>query len=83
MSTMTWRAELTDTFGGEANYAWVRRETFTLAHDATDRQIVAAGKAALGLSGTRCRTTNYGDLFECRPVGTCTVAFIQPDIPED
>lgn len=73
---ITFQAELTDTFCGEANYSWVKRETFTLSDSATDRQIVTAGKAALGLTGVRCRTTNYGDQFELRPYGTCTVAFI-------
>ncbi len=72
----TYQAELTDTFGGEANYCWVRRETFTVPDNASDLAIVRAGKAALGLTGVRCRTENYGDSFTLRPYGACVVAFI-------
>ena len=68
--------ELTDTFGGQANYSWVRRESVTLPDGATDRQLVIAGKAALGLTGTRCRTFNHGDTWELRPIGACVVAFL-------
>jgi len=74
----TWSAELTDTFGGEANYSWVRRETFTVPTDASRRSVVTAGKAALGLTGCRCRTVEHGEGFELRPVGSCTVAFVLP-----
>lgn len=74
--SITWTAELTDTFGGEANYSWVRRETFSLPAGAADRTIVRAGKAAAGLTGTRCRTENYGDSFTIRPYGACVVLFI-------
>jgi hypothetical protein len=73
-----WQAELTDTFGGEANYSWVRRASFELPSDATPRQIVRAGKASLGMTGDRCRTFDHGDIFELRPCGVCAVAFISP-----
>lgn len=73
-----WQAELTDTFGGEANYSWVTRETFELPADATARQIVTAAKAALGLTGCRCRTFDCGEGFELRPSGSLTVAFVLP-----
>lgn len=73
-----WEAELTDTFGGEANYSWVTRETFELPAGATARQIVTAAKSALGLTGCRCRTFGYGEGFELRPTGSLTVAFVLP-----
>lgn len=69
----TYDCELTDTFGGEANYSWVRRATVQAD---TDRQLVRRAKAALGLTGVRCRTSSYGDLIELRPCGSATVAFI-------
>lgn len=72
----TFNCELTDTFGGEANYAWVRRAEITLPDGASDLAVVRAGKAALGLTGVRCRTSGHGDMLELRPYGTCTVAFI-------
>lgn len=57
LSTLTvWDVELTDTFGGEANYSWVRRDQLALPQDASRRSIITAAKAALGLTGCRCRT---------------------------
>jgi len=79
LKTLTvWDVELTDTFGGEANYSWVRRDQLALPQDASRRQIVTAAKAALGLTGCRCRTLEHGEGFELRPVGSCTVAFVLP-----
>ena len=75
---LLWTAEYTDTFGGEANYCWVKRATFELPLTANRRQIVSAGKAALGLTGVRCRTSDYSEGYELRPIGSCTVAFILP-----
>ena len=68
--------ELTDTFGGEANYSWVRRAELELPDTATARQQITAAKAALGLTGCRCVKSDLGDLIELRPIGSCTVAFI-------
>lgn len=78
-TTRTWTAELTDTYGGEANYSWVSRETFSLPAGAGDRTIIRAGKAAAGLTGIRCRTENYGDSFTLRPFGQFVVLFITPE----
>lgn len=75
---MLWNVELTDTFGGEANYSCVRRDQLELPADATDRQVVTAAKAALGLTGQRCRRFDHGEGFELRPYGSCTVAFVLP-----
>ncbi len=73
-----WAVELTDTFGGEANYSWARRDQLELPASASDRRIVTAAKAALGLTGVRCRRFDYGEGFELRPIGSLTVAFILP-----
>jgi hypothetical protein len=75
---MRWNVELTDTFGGEANYSWVCRDSFELPAGASDRRIITAAKAALGLTGQRCRRFDCGEGFELRPVGSCTVAFVLP-----
>lgn len=71
-----WTCEHTDTFAGEANYSWVRRGTFFTKENATQRQIVRAAKKELGLTGVRCKTFDNGDYFELRPIGSCTVAFV-------
>jgi hypothetical protein len=73
---LTFDCELTDTFGGEPNYSWVQRAQIELPDGASDRQIVTAGKAALGLTGVRCRTESIGDCFQLYPYGSCAVAFI-------
>lgn len=73
----TWAAEYTDTFGGVPNYSWVRRVEFTPKTD-SPRAIVTAAKAALGLTGTRCRTFEDGEGYELRPLNSCTVVFIYP-----
>lgn len=74
--TIKFDCELTDTFGGEANYSWVKRKTITLPENATPRQIVIAAKEALELTGVRCTKWDNGDVVELRPVGMCQVAFI-------
>lgn len=77
-NTISWEAEYTDTFGGQANYCWVRRAEFQLPKDSSNRQIVMTAKKELGLTGVRCKTFNFGEGFELRPVNCCTVAFITP-----
>ena len=44
--------EYTDLFGGEANYAWVKRFDFDCT-DMTDLQIIRRAKKELGISGLR------------------------------
>jgi hypothetical protein len=73
---MKYQCEYTDTFGGESNYSWVRRATIELPETAGQAQVMRAAKAALGITGARGRTHNYGDMLEFRPYGCCTVAFI-------
>jgi hypothetical protein len=68
--------EYTDTFGGEANYTWVKRATLEMPIGASDRAIMRAAKAAVGLSATRGRTVTHGDAFEFRPYGVCAVMFV-------
>lgn len=69
------KCELTDTFGGEANYSWVKREEIELPENASGRSIILAIKKALGLTGTPCVKYDHGDFIELRPSGSCTVAF--------
>ena len=73
----TFTAELTDLFGGEANYSWARRATIPAAE--SRRALMRRAKAALGLSGVRGRVREYGEMIEFRPSGSCTVMFITFD----
>ena len=74
--------EYTDTFGGEANYSWVKSHSFIIG-DKSPKGIVRTAKKLVGLNGVDCRTTDHGDMIEIRPRGMCTVAFItfQNEIP--
>lgn len=69
-------AELTDTFAGEANYCWVRREELVFDKQYTDRQFMRRVKKALGLAGIRCAVENYGDSLTLRPRGLSQIAFV-------
>lgn len=70
--------EHTDTFGGEANYSWVRRETIEEPENKpfSRRAIVRKAKAFAGMAGYRTKVTDYGDMIEIRPAGLCQVVFI-------
>lgn len=72
-----WLAEHTDTFGGVANYSWLRTVEFHTPANATRLQIIRAGKLALGLTGVRCETVDCGDWYQLRPIGTATVVFLR------
>lgn len=91
---MAYDVEFTDTFGGEANYCWVRRYvipddkiTAKYGTPAYRRQLVAAAKALCGLTGVRCNVTNYGDMIDIRPRGGACVVFVSwrdaPDTTEE
>lgn len=70
------KIEYTDTFGGDANYSWVRRAEIENAEKLTDRQIVRRAKAEMGLTGVPCKRHSFGDMIELRPESECTVLFI-------
>lgn len=74
--TCTVSYEYTDTFGGEANYAWVKRGEFQDSPRTPDNLIVKKVKALVGLTGVKCKRTHYGDMIELRPYGSATVLFI-------
>ncbi len=74
--------EITDTFGGEANYSWVQRGNLSAP---TKRGQVREIKRLMGITGQRCQIADFGDLIEVRPVGRrapCVVAFLTwPQLP--
>ena len=84
----TYQYEYTDTFGGEANYCWVKRGKVSMpelthygydgsrANKIEKRELMRKVKAELGLTGMRGVTYNHGDMIEFRPYGSCTVLFI-------
>lgn len=76
---INYSVEYTDTFGGEPNYAWVRRTTIQAPADISNRALMRRAKRALGISGLRGRTIWDGDMLEFRPYRCCTVLFIIPE----
>ena len=77
---MRWRVEYTDTFGGEANYSWLRRYEIETKQDASRAAVMRAAKSAAGLSGVRGRTEDRGDMLRFVPFRSCTVLFVNPII---
>jgi hypothetical protein len=69
--------EVTDTFGGEANYCWVRRGT-TRAN--SRRGLIKAAKELAGWTGwCRVNVEDFGDQLVIRPTassGVCQIAFV-------
>ena len=71
--------EITDTFGGEANYSWWKRESMEVIECLSRAVLVRKAKALMGWTGLRCVTTDYGLMIELRPQGMCQVMFITPE----
>lgn len=91
----TYSVEYTDTFGGEANYSWVRRAQVTVpelthygydggtnyakANKIAQRELMKRAKAEMGLTNVRGTRHDYGDTIEFRPYRSCTVMFVTFD----
>ena len=73
---MTYNLELTDTFGGEANYSWVKRDTLNMPDNASRRMIVRRAKAWAGITNQRCEVYDAGDIIDIRPRGVCVALFV-------
>ncbi len=78
MKTKTIKAtvEITDTYGGEANYSWVRRKEIEAK---TPGGLVRAAKKAFGWENTRCRKQDCAETIILRPAGICQMMFIVPN----
>lgn len=76
MEMATFEVEVTDTFGGEANYSWVNRYTIVAPRDLSNRALVRRAKALAGWTGMRAATDAYGDNITVRPAGLLQVMFI-------
>lgn len=75
---MKYQIEITDTFGGDANYSWVRRHSIEVPDKATDLALIRRAKKKADWSSVRCKVSRCGDTIELRPVGMCCVLFIVP-----
>ena len=73
---VTWDIEVTDTFGGQANYSWVDRYAIRMPDDISDLALVRRIKSVAGYSGIRGRTyVVSGDSVEIRFPARCVVIF--------
>ena len=70
--------EVTDTYGGEANYSWFKRGTIECkeGENYSDLAAIRRVKKAIGWNGVKCRVFNYGDMIQLHPIGLCQVCFI-------
>ena len=57
---MKYYLELTDLFGGEANYSWVRKGTIEAPENVSDSLLIRKAKKAFGLCG-RHKKHNLGE----------------------
>lgn len=73
---MEFQVEMTDTFGGEANYSWVKRASFNYADDVSDLALVRRVKRWAGISRLKCTVDNFGDMIAIKPVRSPVVVFI-------
>ena len=72
---VTWDIEVTDTFGGEANYCWVYRYAISMPGGISYLALVRRIKSVTGYSGIRGHTYVSGDFVEIRFPSRCIVIF--------
>jgi hypothetical protein len=70
------RIEVTDTFGGEANYSWVNRQTLEVPEGTSELAMIRRVKKAIGWNGVKCEVNNMGDSLQIKPQGMCQVCFV-------
>lgn len=78
MEEIKFVAELTDTFGGEANYAWVIRKDIPTLPTTTDRALIRRAKSALGITKLRHIAHKHGEDIHLQLIGANMIAFIYP-----
>jgi len=66
----------TDTFGGEANYAWANRYEFAINQNASQRNIIRKAKALAGMTGVKADTYDYDTGLTIKPRGYNQVIFV-------
>lgn len=71
---------LTDTFGGDPNYSWVKRAVIDVPDGAPQARIMRAAKEAVGMNGIRGKTEDTGSFYEFRPFGICQVMFVEEEM---
>ncbi len=73
---MKYQFEFTDTYGGEANYSWVKRTTVEVPDGTTDKVLSTLAREWAGLTGLPCKVEKYADTIAIRPRGMAQVLFV-------
>ena len=68
--------EVTDTFGGEANYSWVKRYNFETEEKDSMLKIVRRALKISGYTGCRTKKQDSGEYIRLDFAGMCVVMFI-------
>lgn len=70
--------EITDTYGGDANYSWVKCGKIRCkpSENYSDLAAVRRVKKDAGWENVRCKREDYSDMIVLRPSGQCAVMFI-------
>lgn len=63
----------------ESDTVYTSAVTVAKKRRAYDRALTRKAKAAVGLTGVRCRRADLGEMMEFRPYGCATVLFITPE----
>jgi hypothetical protein len=74
----TWNIEITDTYGGEANYCWVKRDSIEVKEYASYLSIIRKAKKMMGWNNIRCKVEMIGETLQLIPEGMCQVMFVTP-----
>jgi hypothetical protein len=67
---------VTDTFGGEANYGWVKRYEFTPRNPESQRSVIRQAKALANMTAVKADTYDYGDGYTVKPRGYNQIIFV-------
>lgn len=70
------KIEITDTFGGEANYSWVRRYSLPLVTGESETALIRRVKREIGWTGVKCVKESWFDLISLKPRGVHQICFI-------
>lgn len=74
---VVWHVQVTDTFGGQANYSWKLDETMEYREGESDYSVVRRAKKLMGYNGVRSRTDRVsGDEFRLWFNGIAHVMFV-------
>jgi hypothetical protein len=67
---------VTDTFGGEANYGWVKRYEFQPRNAESQRSVIRQAKSLANMTAVKADTYDYGDGYTVKPRGYNQIIFV-------